>query len=576
MAYLHHTLLSWIVFLPVIGMGAILLMPRDRGIRWAAFAFSLADLVASLWLAFAFQAGQPGYQFQEFVRWIPAFHIHYYLGVDGISLWLLPLTTLMTFLAVLASWKHTHQHARAFYLLLLLLSTGMLGAFVSLDLFLFYVFWEIALIPMTLLIGIWGQHHRIRAAYKFLLYTMAGSMLMLACIIWLYNLTGTFNFPVIRAGLASGAYHLSPSTAMWLFLGFFIAFAIKTPLFPFHTWLPDVYAEAPVAAVVLSVVMVKLGPYGLLRFNLSLFPHAAARAAWVIVILGLIGLIYGGLVAFSQKDMKRLVAYGSVSHMGLIIVGVFTFTAIGVQGAVYQMLNHGIITGGLFILIGILYEQRHTAELSEYGGVAKAMPWFAGFFVLLVMASVGLPLLSGFVGEFLIMLGAFLAHHAFGVIAAAAIIVSALYLMKWTQATLWGEVTRPANQTLRDLDGRERFIFAILGVLVFFMGLFSPLFLHKVQASVTAELAPYAQAHPFGVRAAAQPDRGQPFRMRGVAGFQPATPMARRAGVTLALRDGLDAGPTMARLRAVALASSRPGTPAPPYLPAPPRHGDAR
>lgn len=531
MANLHHTILSWIVFLPLIGVGVLLLLRSDRAARWAVLAFSAADLLLSLIPAFAYQAARPGYQFQQFLRWIPAFHIHYYLGVDGISLWLLPLTTLMTFIAVLASWKSAHQHGKAFYILLLLLTTGMLGAFASLDLFLFYVFWEVGLVPMTLLIGIWGQHHRIRAALKFFLYTMTGSALMLVCIIWLYNLTGTFDFPVIRAGLASGMYHLSPAAAMWLFLGFFIAFAIKTPLFPFHTWLPDMYAEAPVAAVVLSAVMVKLGPYGLLRFNLALFPHAAARAAWVIVILGLIGLLYGGLVAFSQKSMKRLVAYGSVSHMGLIIVGVFTFTAIGAQGAVYQMLNHGIITGGLFILIGILYEQRHTDELSEFGGVAKVMPWFAGFFVLLMLASVGLPLLSGFVGEFLIMLGAFLAHHAFGVAAAAAIIVSALYLLKWTRATIWGEITQPANNALRDLDGREKLIFAVLGVLVIFMGLFSPLFLRKVQASVAADLAPYAGAHPFGLQtnAAPVPRPAIPFsRSRHVANT-PAQPAHRRA-----------------------------------------------
>ncbi|MGH9490330.1 MAG: complex I subunit 4 family protein, partial [Terriglobales bacterium] len=531
MTFLHHTVLSWIVFLPVIGIGVILLMPGDRAIRWAAFAFSLADLVVALWLPFAFRAGQAGFQFQQNVPWIPAFHIHYYLGVDGISLWLLPLTALMTWLAILASWKHIHRHSRAFYLLMLLLSTGMLGAFVSLDLFLFYVFWELALIPLTLLVGIWGQHHRIYAAYKFLLYTMAGSMLMLACIIWLYNLTGTFSFPSIQAGLASGAFHIGPTAAMWLFLGFFIAFAIKTPLFPFHSWLPDVYSEAPAAAVVMSVVMVKLGPYGLLRFNLTLFPHAAARAAWVIVILGLIGLIYGGLVAFSQKSMTKLVAYGSVSHMSLIIIGVFTFTALGTQGAVYQMLNHGIITGGLFILIGILYEQRHTADLAEFGGLAKAMPWFAGFFVLLMLASVGLPMLSGFVGEFLIMLGAFLAHHVFGIIAAAAIIVSALYLLKWTRATLFGEITHSANATLRDLDARERFIFAVIAVLVIFMGLFSPLFLRKVQASVAANVAPYANANPFGVtgrapspalRAAAVPplDAGR-WSAAGEMGFSP-------------------------------------------------------
>lgn len=490
MAYLNHTILSWIVFLPIIGVGVLLLMRSDRGARWTALVVSLLDFLLSLHLPFHFDAARGGYQFQQNIPWITSLHIHYFLGIDGISLWLVPLTTLLTFIGVLVSWKGIQKNTKAFFLLLMILATGMLGVFVSLDLFLFYVFWEVTLVPMALLIGIWGHENRIYAAVKFFLYTMAGSVLMLGCILWLYNLTGTFSFPAIRAGLASGAYHLSPTVAMWLFLGFFIAFAIKVPLFPFHTWLPDAHTEAPTAgSVLLAGVLLKMGPYGMLRFNLTLFPEAARRAAHWIVILGLIGIIYGALVAFSQRNMKRLVAYSSVSHMGLIIVGVFTFTLIGTQGAIYQMLNHGVSTGGLFILVGMLYERRHTFELKEYGGVATMMPIYAGFFVLMVMSSVGLPLLNGFVGEFLIMVGAFLAHPMVGVVAAIGVIVSAMYLLKWTRATLWGEVTKKANEGLKDLDGREKLVLAILGVLVLFMGVASPLFLNKMKTSTTENLA---------------------------------------------------------------------------------------
>ena len=504
MDYLNHTILSWVVFLPLIGAGAILLARGHRAVRWAAFVFTLADFLLSLHLPFHFASARGGYQFVQNAAWIPAFHIHYFLGIDGISLWLLPLTTLLTFLGVLVSWKGIQQNVKAFYFVLLILETGMLGVFVALDLFLFYVFWEVMLVPMALLIGIWGHENRVYAAVKFFLYTMAGSMLMLACIIWLYNLTGTFSFPAIHDGLRSGLFHVSPATEMWLFLGFFIAFAIKVPLFPFHTWLPDAHVEAPTAgSVLLAGVLLKMGPYGMLRFNLTLFPRAAVQAAPWIVALGLIGLIYGALVAFSQKNMKKLVAYSSVSHMGLIIVGVFTFTAIGTQGAIFQMLNHGISTAGLFILVGLLYERRHTFDLSEYGGIATAMPIYAGFFVLMVMSSVGLPPLNGFVGEFLLMLGAFLARHSYGIVAAIGVIVSAMYLLKWTRDTLWGEIRHTANQALADLDFREGFVLAVLGVMVLVMGLGSPFFLKKMSTSTRENLAPYAvQARPAAERLA--------------------------------------------------------------------------
>ncbi|MGH9477807.1 MAG: complex I subunit 4 family protein, partial [Terriglobales bacterium] len=447
-------------------------------------------------LPFHWDSAQGGFQFLQSKSWIPAFGIHYLVGMDGLSLWLAVLTTFLSVLGVLVSWKSVQKNVKAFFILLLLLECGMLGVFSSLDLFLFYVVWEVTLVPMAFLIGIWGHERRIYAAVKFFLYTMAGSLLMLGCILWLYNLTGTFDFITIKAGVSQGLYHLSPATELVLFLGFFIAFAIKVPLFPFHTWLPDAHTEAPTAgSMLLAGVLLKMGPYGMLRFNLELFPHAARQCAAWIVVLGLIGIIYGALVAFSQPNMKKLVAYSSVSHMGFIMVGVFTFSLIGTQGAVYQMLNHGVSTGGLFILVGMLYERRHTFELSEYGGIAKVMPLFAGFFIWMVMSSVGLPLLNGFVGEFMIMLGTFtaaVAHaHIYGIVAAVGVIVGAMYLLHWTRTTVWGELTNARNKVLQDLDKREIFVLTTLAALTLFMGVASPFFLNKTAATTQAHLAAF-------------------------------------------------------------------------------------
>ncbi|MGH9487701.1 MAG: complex I subunit 4 family protein, partial [Terriglobales bacterium] len=493
MHFLNHTIVSWVVFFPLIGIVALLLTRGEQAIKRVALIFTVIAFALSLYLPFQFNSSFSTFQFLQSKSWIPAFHIHYLVGVDGLSLWLSVLTTFLSVIGVLVSWKSVKKHIKAFFILLLLLECGMLGVFSSIDLFLFYVFWEVTLVPMAFLIGIWGHERRIYAAVKFFLYTMAGSLLMLGCILWLYNLTGTFNFMTIKAGLANGLYHLSPTTELVLFLGFFIAFAIKVPLFPFHTWLPDAHTEAPTAgSVLLAGVLLKMGPYGMLRFNLELFPHAARVCASWIVILGLIGIIYGALVAFSQPNMKKLVAYSSVSHMGFIMVGVFTFSLIGTQGAVYQMLNHGISTGGLFILVGMLYERRHTFDLKEYGGIAKVMPIFAGFFIWIVMSSIGLPLLNGFVGEFMIMLGTFtaaVAHaHVYGIVAAVGVIVGALYLLHWTRSTVWGELANAKNKMLQDLDKREIFVLATIAVLTLFMGVASPFFLNKTQATTQAHL----------------------------------------------------------------------------------------
>ncbi|TAN24496.1 MAG: NADH-quinone oxidoreductase subunit M [Acidobacteria bacterium] len=488
MTFLNHTIVSWIIFFPMIGIVALLLTRGEQAIKRVALVFTVITFALSLHLPFHWNSAEGGFQFLQAKSWIPAFGIHYLVGADGLSLWLMVLTTFLSVLGVLVSWKSVKQNLKAFFILLLLLECGMLGVFSSIDLFLFYVFWEVTLVPMAFLIGIWGHERRIYAAVKFFLYTMAGSLLMLGCILWLYNLTGTFNYMTIKAGLANGLYHLSPTTELVLFLGFFVAFAIKVPLFPFHTWLPDAHTEAPTAgSVLLAGVLLKMGPYGMLRFNLELFPHAARTCASWIVILGLIGIIYGALVAFSQPNMKKLVAYSSVSHMGFIMVGVFTFSLIGTQGAIYQMLNHGISTGGLFILVGMLYERRHTFDLKEYGGIAKVMPLYAGFFIWIVMSSVGLPLLNGFVGEFMIMLGTFtasVAHaHVFGIVACVGIIVGAMYLLHWTRSTVWGEITNAKNNVLAKLDKREIFVLTCIAVLTLFMGVASPFFLNKTVAS---------------------------------------------------------------------------------------------
>ncbi len=496
MTFLNTTILSWIIFLPLIGIAALLFVKSERAVRWTALVFTAITFAASLHLPFHWSSAEGGFQFLQRHSWIPAFHIEYLVGADGLSLWLTVLTTLLSLIGVAVSWKSVKTNIKAFFVLLLLLETGMLGVFCSLDLFLFYVFWEITLVPMAFLIGIWGHERRLYAAVKFFLYTMAGSVLMLGCILWLYNLTGTFDFTAIKAGLASGLFTLSPTVELWLFLGFFIAFAIKVPLFPFHTWLPDAHVEAPTAgSVLLAGVLLKMGPYGMLRFNLELFPHAARECAWAIVVLGLIGIIYGALVAFVQPNMKKLVAYSSVSHMGFIMVGVFTFSLIGTQGAIYQMLNHGISTGGLFILVGMLYERRHTFDLKEYGGIATVMPIYAGFFIWLVMSSVGLPLLNGFVGEFMVMVGTFtaaVAHaHVYAIIAAIGVIVAAMYLLQWTRLTLWGPLENAKNKVLQDLDLREKVVLATLAILTLVMGVASPFFLNKTAATTQQEVAIY-------------------------------------------------------------------------------------
>ncbi len=523
MDFLNHTILTWTLVIPVLGALVMLLAPGERVARWVALVFSSATFLVSLHLPAHFASASSGFQFEQNYAWIPAFHIQYHLGVDGLSLWLVVLAAFLSVIAVLASWKQIQENGKAFFLLLMLLEAGMIGVFISLDLFLFYLFWEVMLIPMVLMIGGWGHSHSVRASVKFFLYTVAGSLLMLAAILWLYTQAGTFDYVAIRQALAAGTLHLSASAEVWLFLGFLIAFAIKVPLFPFHTWQPDAYSEASTGgSILVAGVLSKMGVYGMLRFCLGLFPHAAHRFAPLVITLALIAIIYGGLIAFVQTDIKRLIAYSSLSHMGFIVLGIFTFTEIGTQGAIYQMLAHGVTIAGLYLLVGILYERRQSFALSEYGGVATAMPVFAGFFVLLVMASAGLPLLNGFVGEFLIMLGAFAARPLYGVVAAVGVILVAMYLLNWTRDILWGEARTSETASLTDVDGREKLMLVAVGVLAVVMGMAPRLFLRDMAATTRASVASLQQrtpSAPASVPAQAVQATTQPVALR-----QPAAP----------------------------------------------------
>jgi NADH-quinone oxidoreductase subunit M len=480
-------LLSVLIFFPAIGALALLLLRGDDHvwIRRLALTISIVEFLLSLLLIPGVQPGVAGYSLVEYYNWIANPPIHYHLGVDGISLFLVILTTFLTPISVLASWSSVHQRVKEFFVMLLMLEVGVVGVFVSLDLFLFFLFWEVMLIPMAFLIGIWGHERRIYAAVKFVLYTMAGSILMLVGIIWLYNLTGTFDLPKIQQLLQDGRFAaLTSQQEMLLFLAFFVAFAIKVPLFPLHTWLPDAHVEAPTAgSVMLAGVLLKMGTYGMIRFCLPLFPSAAHRAAPWVAALAIIGIIYGALVSLVQPNLKKLVAYSSVSHLGFVVLGIFAFHNISMQGAVYQMLAHGISTGALFLLVGMLYDRRHTFEIKEYGGLATPMPKLAAFFLFVALSSMGLPMLNGFVGEFLILLGTFQRHANWSSWAAIGVILSACYLLWAYQRVFFGEVTVEKNRALPDASNRELGILLSMAVVTLWMGIGSTFFTHRFAAS---------------------------------------------------------------------------------------------
>ncbi len=478
------------MFLPLLASGALLFLRSEdhEWIRRIALIISLIEFGMSLVLLYGFQMGVADYQLSEYAPWIGS-AIHYHIGIDGLSLFLVLLTTFLTPLSILCSWTAIHENVKGFFVAILVIETAMIGVFVSLDLFLFFLFWELTLIPMYFLIGIWGHDRRIYAAVKFILYTMFGSILMLVAILWLYNLSkaqggGTFDLPVLQAQLQRGIIALPPQTEMWLFLAFFLAFAIKVPLFPLHTWLPDAHTEAPTAgSVILAGVMLKLGTYGMMRFCLPLFPGAAHRAAGVIGVLAIIGIIYGALVATIQPNFKRLIAYTSVSHLGFVVLAIFSFTTISFQGAIYQMISHGVSTGALFLGLGMIYDRRHTYEIKEFGGLVNPMPVLMAFFLFIALSSLALPPLNGFIGEFLILIGVFQFHHAWAAFASSGAVLSAIYLLWSYQRVALGEVTVEKNRTLPDASGRERVILVTVALAILFMGLASPLFTRRMEAT---------------------------------------------------------------------------------------------
>jgi NADH-quinone oxidoreductase subunit M len=479
------SLLTSLILIPTVGALALLVLRSDdhKFIKGFALGVSIFEFLFSLVLLYKMDFTASGYQLEENFSWISAPPIRYHLGVDGLSVFLVILTTFLTAISVIASWNSIHERIKEFFVMLLLLEVGIIGVFLSLDLFLFFLFWEVMLIPMAFLIGIWGHGRRIYAAVKFVLYTMAGSILMLVGIIWLFNVTGSFDLPQIQQALQASP-ELLGGNELVLFLSFFVAFAIKVPLFPLHTWLPDAHVEAPTAgSVILAGVLLKMGTYGMMRFCLPLFPVASRRAAPYVAVLAIIGIIYGALVALVQPNLKKLVAYSSVSHLGFVVLGIFTFGTIGMQGAIYQMLAHGISTGALFLLVGMLYDRRHTFEISEYGGLATPMPRLSAFFLFAALSSLGLPILNGFVGEYLILLGTYAANWKWAAWAASGVILSACYLLWAYQRVFFGEVTHEKNRALPDTSARERGILIAMAVVILWMGVGSAYLTRRTAAA---------------------------------------------------------------------------------------------
>jgi NADH-quinone oxidoreductase subunit M len=480
-------LLSIILFTPLAGALILLLVNKqnENAIRWIANIVALIGFLISVPLWFQYQPGGADFQLVERAPWIPSIGAEYYLGVDGLSTLLILLTTMMGFIAILSSWTAITERVKEYYIFLLVLQTGMLGAFMSLDFLLFFLFWEVMLVPMYFLIGIWGSSNRLYSAIKFFLYTLVGSVVMLLGILALYfynhSLTGVYTFDVTAFHKLAVPFNMQ----WWIFLAFFLGFAIKVPMFPFHTWLPDAHTDAPTAgSVILAAVLLKMGTYGFLRFSLPILPDASRHFVPMIIVLSIIGIVYGALVALAQKDWKRLVAYSSVSHMAMVMLGMFALNPVGITGSIVQQLNHGISTGALFLIVGIVYERRHTREISEYGGLSKVMPVYAAIFLIMTMSSIGLPALNGFIGEFLILQGVFVASKVWAAFAASGVVLGAAYMLYLYQRTMFGKIENPKNERLLDLNHREFATFAPLLVLAVWMGLYPTPFLRRLESSV--------------------------------------------------------------------------------------------
>ena len=513
---MENYLLSLIAFVPL--MGAVIVMlffkkEKTNAIKGFATAVAVVDFLLSIPLWTHFDSSEAGFQFVQKMSWIPSIGVSYFVGVDGISVLLVLLTTITMIVAIASSYTAIVEREKEYYVCLLLMATGMLGTFMAIDIFLFYVFFEITLVPMYFLIGIWGGTRKLYAAIKFFLYTLFGSVLMLLGILALYfaNLkygTGTLTFDLTQ--LYSVGPNIPIGLQSWIFLAFFIGFAIKVPMFPFHTWLPDAHVEAPTAgSVILAGILLKMGTYGFVRFVLPVLPQASQLFVPFMVLLSIIGIIYGALVAMAQTDVKKLVAYSSVSHLGFVMLGVFALNEQGVLGGQLQMINHGISTGALFLLVGMVYERRHTREISEFGGLSKQVPIYSTIFAITMLSSIGLPGLNGFVGEFLILLGAFKASYIYAAFAVIGIVLGAAYMLWLFQRMFFGTLDNPENQKLTDCNPREIAYMLPMIVLMFWIGLYPRPFLARMEASVTkvVKMVNVAKA-PQDTKAAALPKAG--------------------------------------------------------------------
>lgn len=496
MEQLGYPILSTTIFLPIAGALLLLLMKgaSDGVVKYLALAISTATFAVSLPLFFMFDKAKVAFQFMEKHPWIPSFNINYSLGVDGISVLFVLLSTLITLLCVLVSWDSIRRNVKEFYIALLLVEGSMIGVFCAMDFILFYVFWEAMLIPMFLLIGIWGGPNRVYAAIKFFLFTLVGSLLMLVGIIYLYQTSGN-TFDILSLSYTGLPY----KAQFWLFWAFFSAFAVKVPMFPVHTWLPDAHTEAPTAgSVILAGILIKMGAYGFLRFSIPMFPQAAVAMTPIMLTLSVIAIIYGGVVCLAQTDLKRLIAYSSVSHMGFVTLGIFALNVQGLEGGILQMINHGIITGALFLSIGMIYDQTHTRQIKDYGGLASVVPIYSAFFLIFTLASIGFPSMNGFIGEFLILVGGFAAKKWAGVLAATGIIIGAGYML-WLYQRMFYMETAPKMAGLADLNGRELLTLLPMVILIFWIGLYPNTFLGFMHVSVADMVSKVTGAAPSGM-----------------------------------------------------------------------------